>query len=144
MVTKKRYRAAADPGVNTGFAIYDTLTKKFRLIETWTFCLVYEYLRDTKLKGQISSVTVEVPRTNHVWGDKARRYNVGRNNREAELLAEMIERLGYKVIRQHPLGKIKKVGNISAEKIFRKLTGWTGRTDKDNRDAAMLAMKAIY
>jgi hypothetical protein len=130
-----------DPGVNTGFAVYDRAVKELTALKKITFWEAYEYF-SIHAKGnenQIYRVVVEVPNTKKVWGDPKRKYNVGRNNRESGLLADGIARLGFAVTRQHPLGKLKPIKNgMTAHERFCRITGWTGSTNEHTRDAGML------
>ena len=85
------------------------------------------------------TVTIELPATKHVWHDTATKkpaiqrtgFNVGGVYREAELLIEKAGRLKLPCIIQKPQGKIK------ADE-FKKITGWTARTNQHERDAGML------
>ncbi|SFB80419.1 hypothetical protein SAMN05660443_0231 [Marinospirillum celere] len=68
--------------------------------------------------------------------------NVGQVKQTARLIKEMAEYHGVKVVMQRPLtGWFKKAKEDAA--LFNKLTGWTGRSNADNRDGAMLALHYI-
>lgn len=131
-------RVGIDPGKQTGFAVYDPHLR--RLTEVWTvsFWEVFTRLQDYRACG-VAEVTIEVPTTKHVWhkaasGPRALQrqgVNVGSVIREAELLAEGLEREGYNVRRVTPRGK------TNAEK-FKAFTGWCGRTNQHERDAALM------
>lgn len=147
-----RYIIGCDPGVSCGIAIYDTMERKFLLVDTTDFwgaidaarayepnevLIVVEVahhaptFRHLKAKGQNVHMLSKIAR------------NVGQVTREAQLLAEGLRRLGYKVIEKAPFGKKKGAdGKYSAEadrREFEQLTGWTGRTSQHARDAARLA-----
>lgn len=65
--------------------------------------------------------------------------NVGQVKAIARLLRQYMEGCGanFKMVR--PLrGNAKKAKNDA--KYFKKITGWTGRSNEDKRDAAMLAL----
>lgn len=127
-----------DPGKNTGFAIYSLQEKKLVRVETVTFWRAYGQVLLHPIE-QISRVVIEVPDNKHVWHKDAvgiraiqrQAVNVGSVLREAELLAEGLERAGYPVVRTNPRGKVKV-------EDFERLTGWTGRSNQHSRDAALL------
>ena len=80
-----------------------------------------------------STFSHEVPRS-----EKAARRrekisrNVGQNQREAQLLAEGLERQGYRVCRVRPRSQ-----KCSAD-LFKTITRYQGRASQHARDAAML------
>jgi hypothetical protein len=65
--------------------------------------------------------------------------DLGKVKATARLIKEALEHHGVRVILVKPLrGPIKTAKKNSA--YFNKLTGWTGRSNEDNRDAALLAL----
>ena len=58
--------------------------------------------------------------------------NVGENHATGKLIAEMAEALGLAVVLVRP------TKNKLKSDEFNKLTGWNGRTNQEQRDAAML------
>ena len=133
-----------DPGKDTGFAVFDLVTEKLIFISTMDFWTTYDTMtRLDKSVWPVKEVIIEVPDTKHVWqgssgGIKAIQttsVNVGSVLREATLLADGIELLGYKTTRVNPRGKI-------AQPQFKKLTGWSGRRlNQHERDAAMMCYR---
>ncbi len=65
--------------------------------------------------------------------------NVGQVMAVARLLHEMLEHNGYTVKLVSPLKGAAKKCKDDAE-YFNKVTGWTGRSNADQRDAAMIAI----
>lgn len=65
--------------------------------------------------------------------------DVGRVMAVAELLQQVIENAGYKVKMIKPLSGPVKRAKDDAE-YFNRLTGWTGRSNQDKRDAALIAL----
>lgn len=128
-----------DPGKSTGYAVWDRKLKVFISIETTDFWSAYAQVQQYPIDEAV--IIVEKPRTKASF----RRYgkkqtdaakhtmsvNVGMVYREAELMIAGLERLGYKVIKQHPQGKLNK-------ELFESRTGYTKRTSEHGRDAAML------
>ncbi len=129
-----------DPGKTTAIAVYDKENKKITSVSESDFWGCYRWL-DQGIKDSqgyslntVECIVIEVPRTKTNWHKKGcdiTSANVGGIYREAELLADGIGRLGFKVIRQHPQGKY-------THKQVVKLTGWTERTNEHKRDAIML------
>ena len=123
-----------DPGKKTAIAVYCSITKRIIDVFMTDFWGAYEYLQAEQNNALIKQVTIEVPRTKSNWHKKGcdiTSANVGGIYREANLLADGIERLGLKVVRQHPQGK------VDAEYVER-VTGYKDRTNEHSRDAIML------
>ena len=65
--------------------------------------------------------------------------DLGKVKATARLIKEVLEDKGIKVTLVKPLrGPIKKAKDSSV--YFNKITGWTGRSNADTRDAALIAM----
>lgn len=133
-----------DPGVKTGIAWMRVRPMEIEQVETTTFWGAYEQLKEiadsdpnaTKQiivvienGGSISPVFHNA-KTKAAQNKTAKR--VGGNNRESDLLAEGIRRMGFRVFRATPR-QTKK----SAE-YMRRVTGYEGRTNEHNRDAIMM------
>ena len=132
-----------DPGVKTGIAeIMDTdlFSPKLSLYTT-DFWGCYEFIR----KNYAPSCTeIHIEDTNDlpVFRESSNNRiqsrmgrNVGAVCREASLLIEGFQRLGYKVV----VHNNKKSAKLDA-KQFKVLTGWQGRTNQHERDAAALIL----
>jgi len=134
-----RFVIGIDPGKNTGFAVYDRHTRQLQILETLDFWKVYGRMRSFRLED-VPLIVVEVPETKHIWHTppdnvkalQRQAVTVGGVIREAVLLADGIEGLGFTVKRKHPLGKCTHAK-------FAALTGWNKRTDEHQRDAGRLA-----
>ena len=123
-----------DPGKKTAIAIYDSTTKRIIDVFMTDFWGAYEYLEAEQHDILIKKVIIEVPRTKSNWHKKGcdiTSANVGGIYREANLLADGIERMGLKVIRQHPQGKVDAA-------YVKKVTGYQGKTNEHTRDSIML------
>lgn len=150
-----RYVVGIDPGVKTGFAVWDRDGKRLLSVETSDFWEVFFRISSAPiLRPDSALIVVEVAHYAPVFRERkaagknenhAARLaqNVGQVMREAKLLAEGFRRLGYTVQEVKPLGKKKDAsGNYSAEADraeFERLTGWTKQTSQHARDAARLA-----
>lgn len=135
------YNIGIDPGKTTGVAVFCTDRRMLIVVRSMTFWDAYDFVQDYDF-GIVGEVVVEVPNSKHVWHEAAastraiqrQGANVGSAIREAELLAEGLERLGYKVKRVQPRGK------VDASK-FTQWTGWALSTNQHARDAAMLVYR---
>lgn len=145
----KRYVVGIDPGVKTGFALWDREEKQFDWVETSTFWGVYFRLTESYVLSPLNTeIVIEVahhaPTFKHLKAEGQNKHtlskiarNVGQVTREAQLLVEGFKRRGFTVIEQKPLGKAKKA--VDDMRDFERLTGWEGRTSQHARDAARLA-----
>jgi hypothetical protein len=125
-----------DPGRNSGLAVYkDGVLAELLTTNFWGVI-------DAINCNQSAVFVVEMPSTRHVWhkGATARGaiertgVNVGSCLREAELIIEFLGLHNCQTIIEKPAGKM-----LATE--FKKLTGWTGRTNQHMRDAAVMARK---
>lgn len=147
----KRYVVGIDPGVKTGFALWDREEKQFDWIETSTFWGVYFRLTESYVLSPLNTeIVIEVahhaPTFKHLKAEGQNKHtlskiarNVGQVTREAQLLVEGFKRRGFTVIEQKPLGKAKKGADDRAQ--FERLTGWTKQTSQHARDAARLCFQ---
>lgn len=137
---KKRYVAGIDPGVNTGIAIYDRELKRIHFtttIDFWGAIVLFRQYNQAEFL-----VIIEAPKKTRLYarhdvetGPRRREKiaaNVGSSAREAELLAEGLELLGFEVIRQTPTRR-----KWTAEQLER-YTGIKERTNQHVRDAIAL------
>ncbi|HIJ23071.1 MAG TPA: hypothetical protein HPP64_09165 [Gammaproteobacteria bacterium] len=127
---KYNHIVGIDPGSSTGVAKLNVTTNKLEVLQTLDFWSAYNYLDNFDRRETL--VVIEVPTTKTNWHGNGAAIDVGGVIREAKLLADGIERLGFEVIRVHPRGKVPA-------KNFNKITGWVGRSNEHNRDAGMLA-----
>lgn len=150
MKEKPRFYISIDPGVSTGMALWDSYERKFVDIWTTDFWGCIEYISGMpRLYGLSFEVVIENPNGNKPVFFKpgvksqamARRVgqNIGSNKREASLLIEYFERnhIAYTAI--VPKKKSTGSGKITQE-YFKKLSGWTKRTNQHERDSAMMIL----
>ena len=138
------YFIGLDPGTETGLAVWDAQGQVFaRSLLTTTFWDAYDLVLtfdpDTVLivledpSKNPPTFSRNIPESERAFRKRERlSRNVGSNMREALLLAEGLERQGYRVRRVRP-----RSSKLSAE-AFRRLTRHEGRTSAHARDAAML------
>lgn len=143
---------AIDPDtVKSGVAVLETETRKMET-SSLTFALLLDYLQFVKAKakeaGKTFAVVVEAgwlaQKSNYhgVNGRKGERIakNVGANHETGRKIVELCRHWGMDVVEQRPLQKMwrGRDGKITAEEL-QAVTGLTGRTSQDARDAALLA-----
>jgi hypothetical protein len=127
-----------DPGTYTGFAVYDPAEKRLTELVTTDFWGAIEKINAMRAAGEIG-VVLEKPNTKANFHGQARTaagkhtmgVNVGFALKEAALLLEYLKRNGIPVMTLPPLGKKDAV-------FFKRMTGWSGRTNPHMRDAGML------
>ncbi len=69
--------------------------------------------------------------------------DVGKVKAAATLIHELLTGAGFKVIMVTPLkGPLKRQAKDDAA-YFNKVTGWTGRSNQDQRDAALIALYGV-
>lgn len=161
---RKRFVVGIDPGVKTGFAVWDREGNRLITVETRDFWGVMlplildteNLLPDAEIRNTTAEIIVEVAHYAPVFREQKAKgknqnhaarlaQNVGQVMREAKLLAEGLRQCGYTVREVKPLGKKKDAGgNYSAEADradFERLTGWTERTSQHARDAARICFQ---
>lgn len=136
---KNKIIIGIDPGKQTGlaFAIDGKITE-LCTVDFWT---AYDRVRmwapecvEIHIEDTSDLPVIGRPHTNrHAHGKIGR--NVGGVCREAELLISGFRRLGYTVIPH----RNKKSSKMDA-KTFNRITGWEGRTNQHQRDAAVLVI----
>lgn len=124
-----------DPGVNTGFAVWDVGAQAFTRIDTLRAAVAMEAVRALVAGGQAVHLIVEdcrdmyVPRERY---DSARLQGVGSVKRDVGLWMEFAELHDIPIDLPKP-GRYRKVSASD----FRAWTKWEGRTSEHARAAAM-------
>jgi hypothetical protein len=130
-----------DPGVNTGVAVWDTTTQQFldvRCSGIVSAMLYIDRLRNTR---KVSLVVFEdarlrkwIPREKDLSQFRGRAMGAGSVKRDCAIWEEWCKGYGIDFVASPPKnGKTKLSGDT-----FRRITGYTGRTNEHSRDAAML------
>ena len=123
-----------DPGVNTGFAIWDGA--KLREVKSAGICEAMMLVQQMHRLGTLHSVVFEDARLRKWYGSKGvdALQGAGSIKRDCQIWAEWLGMLDCPYRSVSPQAKGAKVDAA----LFAKLTGWTGRTNNHGRDAAML------
>lgn len=137
---KTRFFVGIDPGINTGYAVYDAHLKEIVKMETTTFWSVFDLIETHYPFNTV--IVIETPKKTRLYarqdgleGHRQREKvaaNAGGNAREAELLADGLELSGYTVLRITPTRH-----KLDA-KEFARITKITKQTNQHVRDAVML------
>lgn len=137
---KTRFFVGIDPGINTGYAVYDAHLKEIVKMETTTFWSVFELIETHYPFNTV--IVIETPKKTRLYarqdgleGHRQREKvaaNAGGNAREAELLADGLELSGYTVLRITPTRH-----KLDARE-FARITKITEKTNQHVRDAVML------
>lgn len=133
-----------DTGVHTGFAVYDGKEKELQSVGCEKIHVVMNLVKDIMNivleKGDNIRVRVEDARKRTWYGfhtakqDRARLQGAGSVKRDAQIWEDFLTDLCIDFEMVAPRNNATK---LTAES-FRKLTGWTGKTNEHGRDAAML------
>ena len=133
-----------DPGVKTGVAVLLYREDKISFVRSTDFAgtvaLCDEYDRDKTIVvvedgGGISPVWHKA-KTQKAQNKTSK--HVGGNNRESDLVAQFVKRLGFMVFRRRPNQFKSKAKFSTAEQHIQwiaRTTGFTGKTNEHNRDA---------
>lgn len=131
-----KYYIGIDPGRNTGFCLYERLTKKIVKLELLDFWETVQTI--TNIKDAM--VIIEDPQLNKPVFNRGLKGNanlkvaqdVGRNKEQAFLLIEYMRKSKI------PFRQVQPRTEKWDHKYFVKLTKWDGSSNEHVRDAARL------
>lgn len=134
-----------DPGVNTGYAVWDTEQKMFRVVATGDILdamFVAKLARsqwgteDTPTKVVIEDARKRkwLPQEKSISEYRGRLMGAGSVKRDCEIWESFCKRNGFDLILVPPQKGLTKWTAAT----FNRVTGWKGRTSNHARDAAML------
>jgi hypothetical protein len=133
----KRLIVGVDPGVHTGFAIWDGTN--LITVETMTHVGAVVRLQIMVEARSVALVVYEDARLRTWYGTKGREslQGAGSIKRDCSIWAEWLALWGVPYLAVSPQNKGLK---LNAEQ-FKRLTGWDGRTSEHARDAGALVFK---
>ena len=135
-----------DTGVNTGFAVWDSMARSFIMLKTLKIHiameLVREFERHASEKRIRLKVRVEDPRKRKWFGtermprelERKRLQGVGSVKRDATIWDDYLAGLGVDYEMVEPKRNVTKL----TQEGFKNITGYSKRTNEHERDAAML------
>lgn len=125
-----------DPGVKTGFAVWDMEEKKFLKIATISIVEAFSFILDYKLNDYEIVIRFEDARQRKWYGDnsEAKKQGAGSVKRDSAIWQEFCEYHEFEYLAVPPQRGATKwfIGR------FKKITGWYSQTSEHARDAAML------
>ena len=129
-----------DTGTNTGVAVWDGDAKRFLLIETMPIHAALLYVLEMHQEGRKQTVYFEDARLRTWYGtrtakeDRDKLQGAGSIKRDCAIWEDALTAWGI------PFRKVAPKENATKRTAdwFRRITGWTGRTNEHGRDAAML------
>ena len=140
MSTSRLY-IGIDCGVETGYAVWDTETRRLldvrtlRLHQALTFVLnIYEQRIPLTVVFEDARQRRWIPREGSLAQWKGRAMGAGSVKRDAVIWEDFCKDLGIPYLAEPPKKGLTK---WNAE-TFKKVTGWKGRTSNHARDAALL------
>ena len=132
-----------DPGLHTGLAVWDTVTRQFDDIVTVGIVAAMDYLNDLSQKRGIGLVVFEdarqrkwIPRERDIAQMKGRAMGAGSVKRDCAIWEEWCKRRNIQFVATRPRTGMTKL----TDAYFRGLTGYDRRTNNHGRDAAMLVL----
>jgi hypothetical protein len=134
---KYRYYIGIDSGVNTGFALWDSLDKKFEDINTLMIHQAIDLVRNIlHVHPRMTLIRVEDARLRKWFGNSGREQlqGAGSVKRDAKIWEDFLLDIGANYEMVAPRFNTTKL----ASKPFAVMTKWTKKTNEHSRDAAML------
>lgn len=135
-----------DPGVHTGFAVWDTNRRDFTMVATFNIVVAMENTRREWERASIQDcrdmvVVMEdarqrqwLPRERNLSEYRGKLMGAGSIRRDCEIWEEFCTHLGIRLVKIPPRKGLTK---WTAD-YFARVTGWKGRTSNHARDAALL------
>ena len=126
-----------DPGVKTGFAIWDAYNEVFTEIATVGIIKAMEVVSQLHSDGKIIEVRLEDARMVKYKTNPAAAQGAGSVKRDCKVWEEFFNHIGVDYVLRRPDKKISKLD----AKAFQMITKHSARTSNHARDAAMLVYK---
>lgn len=137
LVNNYRIHIGIDPGVNTGFSVWDRVDKRFLCICTIQIHEAMARIIDLiKTYPQNVYVRYEDARLRTWFGNKTKEQlqGAGSIKRDCKIWQDFLESYGIPYASLAPRKGMTKW----EESAFKQATGWAGRTDNHGRDSALL------
>lgn len=124
-----------DPGVNTGYAVWDSGRKKIVELSTCTIVSAMDRVKEIAKDNPVTLV-IEDARKRTWYGNnsQAKMQGAGSIKRDCMVWEEFVTINGIPAHFLHPM----KGGTKLSPEYFKMLTGYKGRASNHARDAAML------
>lgn len=141
----KKILIGIDTGVNTGFAVAHDCGNggELRTVQSLSITQAMEEIREMiEFYGKENlKLYIEDARL-RTWftGGREKSQGVGSVKRDAQIWEDWCIEQELNYIMVHPKANATK----TKADLFKKITGWTGRTNEHARDAAMLVFKRFW
>lgn len=125
-----------DPGTHTGVAVWDALEQKFLQVESMAIHRAFELVASRLAQRPFIPVIFEDARQRTWFGHTGREVlqGAGAAKRDAAIWQDYLEDKGCPYLARKP-----GTGSTGWDADrFRRLTGWTARTNEHSRDAGVL------
>ena len=131
-----------DTGTHTGFAVYDTKTRKLIEVTSLMIHQAMEHVKELKILHSDIKIRVEDPRQRTWFGtermsretERKKLQGVGSVKRDASIWDDFLKDLGVPYEMVPPRFNITK----RTSDTFKRYTGWDKQTNEHGRDAAGL------
>ena len=131
-----------DTGTHTGFAVYDTKTRKLIEVTSLMIHQAMERVKELKILHSDIKVRVEDPRQRTWFGtermsretERKKLQGVGSVKRDASIWDDYLKELGVPYEMVAPRYNVTKL----TSETFKRYTGWIKKTNEHGRDAAGL------
>jgi hypothetical protein len=134
-----RYYIGIDTGVNTGFALWDSLEKKFEDVDTLMIHQAIDLVRHIVMENpRMTFVRVEDARKRKWFGNSGREQlqGAGSVKRDAKIWEDFLTDIGAHFEMVAPKNNKTKLGAGQ----FSIISKWNKKTNEHSRDAAMLVL----
>ena len=131
-----RFVIGIDPGVRTGYAVWNRIDRDFTLVETDILIAAYNDLRDRMWHTDTDTdpVAFRIEDARKRGGKREKAQGAGSVKRDSKIWEEICQYHDWPYQLVPPL---KNATKFNAQ-TFQNVTGWDGRTSQHARDAGML------
>lgn len=136
------YVIGIDPGVHTGFAVWDSIGERFDRMVTLKIDIAMEQVAAMHDRGEVDHVVFEDARLRRWYGnhsaetDRARLQGAGSIKRDCTIWQDFLTRKSIPHTAVAPQAGSTKW----TKENFERITGWTKKTSEHARDAALLVV----
>lgn len=140
-----KYLIGIDTGVNTGYAVAEDKGNGGELFEVRSLTITQAMSRTLEFvvhygKENVCLFIEDARKRTWFTGGREKAQGVGSVKRDAQIWEDWCTEQGIHFKMIHPAANATKMKAPE----FKRMTGWTGRTNEHARDAAMLVFRRFY
>ena len=140
-----KYLIGIDTGVNTGYAVAEDKGNGGELFEVTSLTITQAMSRTLEFvvhygKENVCLFIEDARQRTWFTGGREKAQGVGSVKRDAQIWEDWCTEQGIHFKMIHPAANATKMKAPE----FKRMTGWTGRTNEHARDAAMLVFRRFY